>query len=152
MTVRLRPITLDDVALLAKDDEDAGRIRRRIERNPTLDDGGFYALGVEAEGELVGEIQARSPQYCFLPGVCELGIDLLPQARGRGVGRQAVALFTEQLFEQGLSRVQASTAVSNVAMRRVLQGLGWELEGVLRAYGPSENGGREDYAMYAVTR
>ena len=48
--------------------------------------------------------------------------------------------------------MQASTAVSNAPMRRVLEALGWELEGILRAYGPSEGGGREDYALYAITR
>jgi RimJ/RimL family protein N-acetyltransferase len=150
--VRLRSITPEDVAVLARDDQQAGQLRRRIERNPTLEDGGFYALGIEADGELVGEIQARAPQHCFLPGVCEIGIELSPQARGRGVGRQAFELFTERLFEQGLARVQASTAVSNSAMRRLLETLGWELEGVLRSYGPAEDGSREDYAMYAVTR
>jgi RimJ/RimL family protein N-acetyltransferase len=152
MTVRLRLLTLDDVETLAADEQEAERLRRRIERNPTLEDGGFFALGIEADGRLVGEIQARAPQHCFLPGVCEIGIELLSEARGRGVGREAVALFTEQLFAQGLARVQASTAVSNTAMRRVLELLGWELEGVLRAYGPTEGGGREDYAIYAVTR
>jgi RimJ/RimL family protein N-acetyltransferase len=152
MSVRLRPVTLDDVPRLAADEEAAERLRRRIERNPTLADGGFWALAIEADGELVGEIQARAPQHCFLPGVCEIGIELLPEARGRGVGREAVALFTAQLFEQGLARVQASTAVSNAAMRRVLEVLGWELEGVLRAYGPADDGRREDYAMYAVIR
>jgi RimJ/RimL family protein N-acetyltransferase len=152
VSVRLRPLTLDDVDTLAADEREAERLRRRIERSPTLEDGGFFALGVEADGRLVGEIQARSPKHCFLPGVCEIGIALLPDARGRGVGREAVALFTEQLFAQGLARVQASTAVSNAAMRRVLERLGWELEGVLRSYGPVEGGGREDYAMYAVTR
>jgi RimJ/RimL family protein N-acetyltransferase len=152
VTVRLRPLTYDDVETIAADEADAERIRRRLERNPTLEDGGFWSVGIEADGRLVGEIQARAPQHCFLPGVCEIGITLLPEARGRGVGREAVVLFTEQLFEQGLARVQASTAVSNTAMRRVLERLGWELEGVLRAYGPTEDGGREDYAMYAVTR
>lgn len=152
MTVRLRPITLDDVEALAKDEQEAEQLRRRIERNPTLQDGGFFSVGIEADGELVGEIQARAPQHCFLPGVCEIGIELLPTARGRGIGREAIVLFTEDLFAQGLARVQASTAVSNVAMRRVLETIGWELEGTLRSYGPSENGGREDYAMYAVTR
>jgi RimJ/RimL family protein N-acetyltransferase len=152
MSVRLRPLTLDDVEALAKDDEEAERLRRRIERNPTLEDGGFLSVGVEADGELVGEIQARAPQHCFLPGVCEIGIELLPNARGRGVGREAVVLFTQDLFAQGLARVQASTAVSNAAMRRVLETIGWEFEGVLRAYGPAEDGGREDYAMYAVIR
>ena len=152
MSVRLRPLTYDDVETIAADDAEAERLRRRIERNPTLDDGGFWSVGIESDGRLVGEIQARSPQHCFLPGVCEIGITLLPEARGRGVGREAVAQFTEELFAQGLARVQASTAVSNAAMRRVLDALGWELEGVLRAYGPTEDGGREDYAMYAVIR
>jgi RimJ/RimL family protein N-acetyltransferase len=152
VSVRLRPLTLDDVDTLAADEREAERLRQRIERNPTLEDGGFFVLGVEADGRLVGEIQARSPKHCFLPGVCEIGIALLPDARGRGVGREAVALFTEQLFAQGLARVQASTAVSNAAMRRVLELLGWELEGVLRSYGPADDGRREDYAMYAVTR
>lgn len=152
MSVRLRPITLDDVPKLAADEERAERLRRRIERNPTLADGGFWSVGIEADGELVGEIQARAPQHCFLPGVCEIGIELFAETRGRGIGREALALFAEELFGQGLARVQASTAVSNVAMRRVLEALGWEFEGVLRAYGPDEDGGREDYAMYAVTR
>jgi RimJ/RimL family protein N-acetyltransferase len=152
VSVRLRPLTHDDIETIAADESEADRLRKRIERHPTLEDGGFFSLGIEADGRLVGEIQARSPQHCFLPGVCEIGIALLPDARGRGVGREAVALFTEELFAQGLARVQASTAVSNAAMRRVLERLGWELEGVLRGYGPAEGGGREDYAMYAVTR
>jgi RimJ/RimL family protein N-acetyltransferase len=152
MSVRLRPVTREDVPTLAHDEPAAERLRRRLERNPTLEDGGFFALAIEADGELVGEIQARAPQHCFLPGVCEIGIELLPEARGRGVGREAIAIFAEQLFELGLARVQASTAVSNAAMRRVLEALGWELEGVLRAYGAADGGGREDYAMYAVTR
>jgi RimJ/RimL family protein N-acetyltransferase len=152
VSVRLRPLTLDDVDTLAADEREAERLRRRIERSPTLEDGGFFVLGIEADRRLVGEIQARSPKHCFLPGVCEIGIELLPEARGRGVGREAVAQFTEKLFAQGLARVQASTAVSNTAMRRVLERLGWELEGVLRSYGPADDGGREDYAMYAVTR
>lgn len=152
MTVRLRAITPEDVPSLAAGEEEAERLRRRLQRKPTLEDGGFWALGVEADGRLVGEIQARAPQHCFLPGVCEIGIELKPEAQGRGIGREAVALFAEQLFAQGLARVQASTAVSNAPMRRVLEALGWELEGILRAYGPSEGGGREDYALYAITR
>jgi RimJ/RimL family protein N-acetyltransferase len=36
-------------------------------------------------------------------------------------------------------------------MRRVLEGLGFVHEGTLRAFMPGPDG-REDYAMYAVTR
>ena len=161
--VRLRSPTLDDVdalARLAEDDsaslgsdstERRERLRRQVERNPTLDDGGFLPLVVESDNRPIGDIQARAPKHGFPPGVCEIGITLSPEVRGRGLGLEAVELFTAYLLEHGMVRVQASTAVENAAMRRVLERAGYALEGVLRSYAPSE-AGREDYAMYAVTR
>jgi len=161
--IRLRPLELRDVDELVEatgdeptsfapgGEEGRERLRRQIERAPTLADGGFFALAVEADGRLCGDVQARSPVGAFPPGVCEIGITLFPDARGRGVGREAVRLFTDRLFADGVARVQASTAVGNAGMRRVLERLGFVLEGVLRSYGPTERG-REDYAMYAVTR
>ena len=162
--VRLRPITLDDVdALVAAQeaepasfgpsgDEGRERLRRQVERRPTLEADGFLSLGVESEGRLVGDVQARAPRHAFPPGVCEIGITLFAEARGQGLGREVVALFTEYLFGEGWRRVQSTTAVENLAMRRVLDHAGYAFEGVLRGYGPSEDGGREDYAMYAATR
>ena len=162
--VRLRPLELGDVeALVASHDDDpasflpAGdeareRLRKQIERRPTLEDGGFLNLAVEADGRLIGDVQARAPRGAFPPGVCEIGVTLFAGVRGRGFGRDAVALFTEQLFEAGWERIQASTAVDNMAMRRVLERLGYELEGVLRGFSPDADGGREDYVMYATIR
>jgi N-acetyltransferase len=150
--VRLRPITLDDVDALAATGEDPEKLRRRIERNPTLEHGGFLSLGVEGDGRIVGEIQARAPQHGFPPGVCEIGISLAEEARGKGYGQEAVVLFTDYLLQAGQERVQASTSVDNVAMRRVLEAIGYAFEGVLRSFAPGEDGGREDYAMYAATR
>lgn len=162
--VRLRPFELDDVeALAAAHDDDpasfapAGdeardQLRKQIERRPTLEDGGFLNLAVEADGRLAGDVQARAPKHAFPPGVCEIGITLFPHVRGRGLGREAVRLFTEQLFLAGWERVQASTSVENVAMRRLLERLGYGFEGVLRSFGPGDDGGREDYALYAATR
>ena len=43
------------------------------------------------------------------------------------------------------------TALENVAMRRVLEALGFVHEGTLQSFMPGPDG-REDYAMYAVTR
>ena len=162
--VRLRPLELDDIeALVAAHDGDPAsfapegdaareRLRKLIERSPTLADGGFVNLAIESDGRLVGDIQARAPKHGFPPGVCEIGITLFADVRGLGLGRDAVALFTERLFDEGWERVQASTSVDNVAMRRVLERLGWVFEGVLRSYSPGDGGGREDYAMYAATR
>jgi RimJ/RimL family protein N-acetyltransferase len=47
--------------------------------------------------------------------------------------------------------VQASTAADNVAMRRVLEKLGFVYEGTLRDFMPASEG-RDDYVMYSVTR
>jgi RimJ/RimL family protein N-acetyltransferase len=72
--------------------------------------------------------------------------------RGRGIGREAVELFTDSLLDEGIERVQASTALDNASMRRVLEHLGFAFEGVLRDFAPGPEGGREDYALYSLTR
>jgi RimJ/RimL family protein N-acetyltransferase len=161
--VRLRSWTKDDIEpLVAARESDSrsfgptgddlrARLSKQIDRSPSLADGGFLSLAVEHDGQLVGDIQARAPKGGFPPGVCEIGITLFADVRGKRIGRQAVTLFTEQLFGEGMERVQASTAVDNLAMRRVLEVVGYEYEGVLRAFGPTE-AGREDYAMYAAIK
>lgn len=127
-------------------------LRARIERSGELSDG-VLMLGVETEGRLVGEVQARQPKDGLPPGVFELGIELYePADRGRGVGRQATALITSMLFERfGAHRVQASTDAENRPMHAVLERLGFVREGLLRSFMPSPTGPR-DYLMYAITR
>jgi RimJ/RimL family protein N-acetyltransferase len=161
--VRLRRPTLEDVDALAaaatadptqmgaSDDTASERLRRRVALQPTLEDDGFLSLVIEHDGILVGDIQARAPKHGMPPGGCEIGIALFPEARGKGIGREAVTLFTDYLLETGLHRVQATTAADNAAMRRVLEHTGYAFEGVLRDYAPTADGGREDYAMYALT-
>ncbi len=102
---------------------------------------------------LVGDISARAPARAFPPGVWEIGIDLYRgDDRGRGYGGEAVALLTQHLFEaEGAARVQASTSVSNAAMRGVLERLGFAEEGVMRSFMPLPDGGRDDYVLYART-
>jgi RimJ/RimL family protein N-acetyltransferase len=113
---------------------------------------GEYLYGIEADGRLVGEVQARRPEHAMPPGVFELGIGLFTIAdRGRGIGTKAVALLTRKVIdEDGAHRVQAGTDVENAAMRRVLDRLGFECEGVMKRFMPSPTGPR-DYALYAIT-
>ena len=123
---------------------------RRVERSGMFVDG-HLELAIEVDGRLSGSIQARAPEQALPPGVCELGIELVPEARGRGAGTEAVRLLCTYLHENGYPRVQASTAVNNVAMRRALERAGFDFEGVQREYMPVEDG-RADYALYALTR
>ena len=110
-------------------------------------------LAIEASGELVGEMDARRGRGTYPPGVVEIGIGIYHTfIRGRGVGTEAVTLLTRHLLEQeGAERVQASTAVSNLAMRRCLEKAGYVYEGTMREFMPGD-GGRVDYRLYAVTR
>jgi RimJ/RimL family protein N-acetyltransferase len=133
--------------------ENRERLRRRYARSGTFHDG-FLDLAIEAEGRLVGEIDARRGRNMMPEGVYELGIALFDEAdRGRGYGREAVALMTGHLFrELGAGRVQGSTSVANHGMRRVFERCGFTFEGVMRGFMPGGDGARDDYALYAVTR
>ena len=126
------------------------QIVRRVEHSGAFVDG-HLELAVEIDGRLSGSIQARAPERALPPGVCELGIELVPEVRGRGAGTEAVRLLGLYLLEHGYPRVQASTAVDNVAMRRALERAGFAFEGVQRGFMPTE-AGRADYALYALTR
>lgn len=156
-TLGLRSPVLEDVEVLIRLEEFQGqggegareRVRDRIARGPTLQDDGFIELCVVAGRQVFGAVQARSPRGAFPPGVCEIGITLLPSARGRGIGRGAVVAFTDQLLADGWGRIQASTDCDNQAMRQVLHNANYSFEGVLRGYAPGD-GKRTDYAMYGV--
>jgi RimJ/RimL family protein N-acetyltransferase len=136
--VTLRPLT-----------EETERLRAQVARHTVLADDGFLTLAVEHEQAMVGDVQARAPRHAFPPGVCEIGVTLFSEVRGQGLGTDAVRLLTRYLHATGWSRVQASTAVTNQGMQRVLQRSGYALEGTLRSFAPQEDGRREDYLMYA---
>jgi RimJ/RimL family protein N-acetyltransferase len=135
-------------------DEEAARERReRLERSGARN-GWEIMFAVEADGRLVGAVQGRCPRLALPPGVWELGIELWDEAdRGRGIGRETIALLSSHLFDgEDAIRVQATTDVDNVAMRRVLEALGFRFEGILRGFMPDPPGPPHDYAMYGVTR
>lgn len=127
--------------------------RRRLALSGTRTDWEIL-FAVEADGRLVGDAQARCTEQAMPPGVWEIGVDLWDEAgRGKGIGTEVVALLTRHLFaHEGAHRVQATTDVDNVPMRRALERVGFRLEGVLRGFMPVADGPPRDHAMYAITR
>jgi ribosomal-protein-alanine N-acetyltransferase len=160
--VRLRPLRLEEEGALwdlrslagfsgARSPGAVERFRKRIERSGELVDGKLW-FGIEADGALVGDIEARQPVDALPPGVFEIGIALFPDSQRQGLGSDAVETLTRYLFEAaGAGRVQAGTATWNEPMQKVLERLGYRREGVMRAFMPA-SGGRDDYVLYAVTR
>jgi RimJ/RimL family protein N-acetyltransferase len=127
-------------------------MRRRIERSGRVVRGRL-ALGIEAEGRLVGDVDARSPSNAFPPGVYEIGVTVFDERdRGKGWGLDATRLLVDHLFDaEEAERVQAATADWNQPMRGLLRSLGFSEEGVLRSFFPAGDG-RDDYVMYSLTR
>jgi len=104
------------------------------------------------DGGFAGIVSWR-PIRTVPEGACvEMGILLLPEHRGRGLGTEAQRQLVEYLFATTLvNRVQAATDVENVAEQRALERAGFLREGVLR--GCAFIGGRwRDGVMYARLR
>ena len=135
------------------DDEEARIRRARVERSGTRTEIELL-FAIESDGRLVGDTQARSLRMAMPSGVWEVGIELWDTGdRGRGLGREAVALLTTRLFErEGAHRVQGSTDVENAAMRRVFEALGFADEGTMRGFMPTGDGEPRDYELFGVTR
>jgi RimJ/RimL family protein N-acetyltransferase len=164
LTVSLRPLVVSDLDALwaARTSSDAPwadtsdgalrKLRERVGHSGRLSNGELL-LGIVADGELVGEIQARQPEMGLPPGVFEIGIEVFdPATRGGGIGRRALSQFVSHLFqEEHAHRIQLTTDVENLAMRRVAEHVGFAMEGTLRAFMPSKDGPR-DYLMYGLTR
>jgi RimJ/RimL family protein N-acetyltransferase len=73
-------------------------------------------------------------------------------SRGHGFGREAVRLLVGHLFAtEATERVGASVDVENVASSRLLEGLGFRLEGTLRS-ALFHHGGWHDFRVYGITR
>lgn len=125
---------------------DEGKFKARLRRSGQLIDG-WLDLAIDLGGTSIGRIQTFVPSTRPLrPGTFEMGIALREDKRGQGYGREALALFTDWLFEHAAAEVvEAPTDPANIAMRTVFQRVGWSF------VGPVTELGRE-WVMYRITR
>ncbi len=67
------------------------------------------------------------------PSAWNVGIALIPEARGHGYGSEAQRLLAAYLFANTrVNRIEASTDVENIAEQRSLEKAGYVREGVAR--------------------
>jgi RimJ/RimL family protein N-acetyltransferase len=147
--VRLRPIEEADLDLLSRFDTDAAA-------SQPFEWTGFRDPGTRRrrweEDGWIGRDSAHLAVGLPDGGCLEIGALLFPEHRGRGLGTAAQGLLVEYLFATTLAnRLQAITDVENLAEQRVLEGIGFRREGVLR--GLAFIGGRwRDGVLYARLR
>jgi RimJ/RimL family protein N-acetyltransferase len=146
LPVRLRPVVEDDLALFRRFVTEPGLIgldwagfrdaqapARRFAEDGYLgpDDG---RLIVDVEDAAAGLVSYRSGLYGGVAKHWEIGIALLPDWRGRGVGWRAQAMLCDYLFSHTpVQRIQAGTHPENVAEQKSLVKAGFQLEGIVRA-------------------
>ena len=107
---------------------------------------------VEPDGTVtaVGDMSAHAVWHGPTPGskAMSIGISLVDDYRGRGIGAEAQRLLAEELHAAGVVRVEASTDVENVAEQRALAKAGFALEGVLRG-AQVRRDGRHDLQLWS---
>ncbi len=137
-------VDADPMTIAAPPDETS--FKARLQRSGRLEDG-WLDLAIDLAGESIGRIQTFVPQERPLPpNVFEVGIGLREDARGKGYGREALALLSDWLFEHAAAeRVEAPTDPANLPMRTVFERVGWEFVGALNEF-------NRDWVMYAITR
>jgi RimJ/RimL family protein N-acetyltransferase len=89
-----------------------------------------------ADDRAVGHVSWHQVHYGPNPesAAWNIGIGLVPEARGRGLGSEAQRLLAQHLFATTpLQRVEAVTDVENAAEQGALARAGFTREGVLRS-------------------
>lgn len=125
--------------------------RRRWQENGLLgDDGG--TLVVARGDEVLGFVQWHEHRTGRVSFCWNIGIALLPQARGQGYGTRAQQMLVRYLFSHTqVNRIEAGTEIANIAEQRALEKAGFTREGVIR--GAGFQGGRwHDGVLYSVLR
>lgn len=163
--VELRPVQEEDLAVmdsLLQDPAMSGefawfgwhdplRFRRAWAEDRLLGGNGGALMVVRGE-ERLGFVNWRRRQTTPAGWCWEMGIAILPEARGRGFGTQAHRLLTRYLFAHTTAhRIEAATEVDNVAEQKALASAGFTREGVSRGIG-WRDGAWRDGVTYSILR
>lgn len=166
--VRLREIGLDDVELVdawQADPVASGEfnhfggeprtIRPGVEEGRIIrDEGGMLIVERIEDGEPIGTVGWHAVRYGpnDLSRAWNLGISLVPGARGHGYGVEAQRQAADYLFATtDANRVEASTDVENLPEQRALDKAGFMREGINRG-AQWRAGAHHDLVIYARLR
>jgi ribosomal-protein-alanine N-acetyltransferase len=146
--LRLRAVVEDDLAMFRRFATEPGLIgldwagfrdaqapARRFATDGYLGpDDGRLIIELEQDNFAAGLVSFTAGVYSGLARYWEIGIVLLPEFRGRGIGWRAQAMLCDYLFlHTPAQRIQAGTHPENLAEQHSLVKAGFRLEGVVRA-------------------
>ncbi|MDF2270321.1 GNAT family protein [Streptomyces coacervatus] len=163
--VALRPVAEDDLSVMERfltDPEtaapfqwfgwwDTGRWRRQWAQDGLLGDEGGHLMVVRGT-ERLGFVAWRLVRPTRTTTYWNMGINLLPEARGRGAGTEAQRQLVRYLFANTTAvRIEADTEAQNIPEQRALEKVGFTREGVLRSIA-FRDGQWRDGVRYSILR
>lgn len=116
--------------------------------------GGTLMVESVGDGVPIGSVSWRSVRYGPSPesAAWNIGISLIPEARGHGLGSEAQRLLADHLFATTpVHRIEAGTDIENEVEQRALVKAGFAREGVLRG-AQYRAGDWHDLVVYARVR
>ncbi|HEX6686332.1 MAG TPA: GNAT family protein [Candidatus Limnocylindrales bacterium] len=147
-SIRLRPVAEEDLPILRRlrtepyligldwaGFSDAQEPARRFAVDGYLgQEDVLLVVEIDSDRAAAGFVSYRAGVYSGMAKYWEIGIVLLPEWRGRGIGWRAQAMLCDYLFSHSPAhRIQAGTHPENVAEQKALEKAGFQLEGVIRA-------------------
>lgn len=171
LPIRLRDATLSDADLLdswarspkAKGEfndfglppDDGSAIRQSLAEGPLRNErNGQLIIERVADRQPIGTVGWHEVHYGppAKSRAWNIGISLIPEARGQGFGAIAQRQLADYLFETtDANRVEASTDVENIAEQRALEKAGFVREGIQRG-AQFRAGAHHDLITYARLR
>jgi RimJ/RimL family protein N-acetyltransferase len=165
--VTLRPVREDDLEILARIDSaevsapynwfghrPSRAEPQRFEKDGFLGEQNGTLLVTLPDGTVVGSVGWFGVQHgpAHASVAWNIGITLLPEWRGRGLGTEAQRGLADYLLATTpANRIEASTDVTNAAEQRALEKAGFTREGILRG-AQFRDGGWHDLVLYSLLR
>lgn len=166
-TIRLQPVTPDDAELLSRWSDDPGfatgfqdlvptppQVWEQQLRNRPFEperNGLWLVIGTDSDlpmGMVLHFEPSAVPHYRGL----EIGWELRPEFRGRGIATEAARILVNYLFNlTPVQRIQAVIVAENEASCRVAERVGMQHEGLCRRAG-FVRGSFVDLRLYSILR
>lgn len=97
-----------------------------------IDSNGVHLVAVDTNDRVVGWCDIARLMLAGFDHVGRLGMGLLPEARGKGLGRQLLLAAIDAARERGFERIELDVFASNGRARALYEQVGFVEEGVRR--------------------
>lgn len=163
MTITIKPIAMEDIAGFRQALDRVARERRyllMLEAPPMEQVESFVRANIEGNvaqfvvadaGQVVGWCDIRPHTWPGVTHTGELGMGLLAEYRGQGLGYRLLEATVNQALANGLTRIELEVFASNRAAIALYEKFGFEREG-LKRNARYVDGSWDDFVMMALVR